>query len=293
MTNMWKYYKYLLVPMLFILIGAQSNLYASGKDSSLKAKHVRNYINKGNTAYRNNDFSEAEAMYKNALQEDANSEIAMFNLALALIKQKALKNDNSKESDDLFSNPKALLENVASISKDEELVAKAFYNLGNIAFDGNDYRSSIEYYKESLRRQPDNLKTRQNLRIAQLKLQNEEQNQNQDNKNQDQQNQDKQDNKQQQQQQQNQDQNKDNNKSEQNKEDQKNNEKQNQNGGSQNKPENKSDNQSSSSQGKSSISKENAEKILNSVAKQEEQTRKKVEKQMRDNTSRRTTGNPW
>ena len=61
------------------------------------------------------------------------------------------------------------------------------YNLGNIAFNDEKYDVSIEMYKASLRVNPDNLKTRENLRLAQLKKQEQEQNQDQQNQDQQQQ----------------------------------------------------------------------------------------------------------
>ena len=75
----------------------------------------------------------------------------------------------------------------------------AFYNLGNLAFIQEQYGQAIEAYKEALRLNPEDDHARRNLRIAQLKKNDQDQ-QNQDQ--QQQQNQDQNQDQQQQQQQQ-------------------------------------------------------------------------------------------
>lgn len=244
---------------------------------------------KGNEAYNKGDYPKAETFYKNALQEDPNSDIAMFNLAMSLIRQSKGQQPGqqaAEQNTDKYSDPGELLKSVAGNTNNKLLASKAFYNLGNVAFARQDYATSIEMYKEALRGNPDDIKARQNLRVAQLKYRDQQQNQDQ-NKDQNQQNQQDQKNQNQQNQQQNQ-QNKDQNQDKQNQQDKKDQNQQNQN---QNNPQDKANGSPASA--KPEMSKENAEKILESAAKQEEQTRKKVEQKMRDKTTQRVTGNPW
>ena len=172
-----------------------------------------------------------------------------------------------------------LLTDLEANAQNMQIVEKAAYDLGNLAFNQQNYQGAIDHYKNALRKNPDNDKARENLRLAQKKL--EEQNKNQD-KNKDQQNKDQ--NKDQNQQNKNQDQNKDkkdDNKDKQQpdqpkdqKKDQKNQQPKPQNGG---------------------ISDENAKKILKAMENAEAATRKKVEarKQKADNARRRQVTHPW
>lgn len=276
------------IVFIYSIILASSSAFAatSGKNPDVVAKHVRTFIKKGNEAYHSGQYDVAETYYKDALQEDPNSALAQFNLALALLRQQTAGNS---AADTLRNMSKNYFQNVTGQKSDQSLVEKAYYNLGNISFDEKDYATSIEMYKEVLRRNPDNIKARQNLRVAQIKLKDQQNGQDKND-----QNQDKKDNNQNNQ---NQDQNKDQKQDQQNqqnkdKEDKQNQGQPNQPKQSPEKPNDKKEN--SGSTGRQEISKENADKILKAAAKQEEQTRKKVEKSQKEqSTGRRIIGNPW
>lgn len=64
----------------------------------------------------------------------------------------------------------AILQNLTRDAENISIAEKAFYNLGNIAFNSQDYAKSIELYKNALRKNPDNDKARENLRLAQKGL---------------------------------------------------------------------------------------------------------------------------
>lgn len=273
---------YILLTCSLLTITGQVAM-ASGQDPEVTAKHVRKFINKGNKSYRSGNYAEAETYYKDALQEDPTSELAQFNLALTLLKQQTA---NKAQSDTLRLMSKGYFQTVAgSSAADASLIENSYYNLGNIAFDEEDYAGSIAMYKEVLRRNPDNIRARQNLRVAQIKLKDQQSNQGKD-KNQDQ-------NQQNQQQQQEQEQQQQQNQNQQQKEDKKDNEQQ-QSSGSQNDQQEqpKDKNKNGVAAGRPQISEENADKILKAAAKQEEQTRKKVETKQQ-NTNRTIHGNPW
>lgn len=245
-------------------------------------KRERNYIKEGNKLYAEKRYAEAEVAYKKALEENAANEIALFNLASTYIKQAGADNGSA-----LIASADSIMKNLASQAQDISIAEKSFYNLGNMAFNKEDYKSSIDMYKNALRRNPDNDQARENLRMAQLKLQEQQdQQQNQDqnkDQNQDQdQNQDKQD------QQQNQpDQNKD--QQDQNKDNQ--DQQQNQN----NQSDQNKENQQQQQQG--GISNENAEKILKAMENEENATRRRVEAQKTNeekrNASQRNIEKPW
>lgn len=136
------------------------------------AKHVRNLIKEGNEAYKNKDYTTAETCYASALQEDPNSEVAKFNYALVLLRKSGEKKQvadnagNQVQADSLAM--KYFNDLIGSGNK--YISESSYYNLGNIAFYAGDYAKSIEMYKNVLRKDPGNMKARQNLRVAQMKM---------------------------------------------------------------------------------------------------------------------------
>lgn len=238
-------------------------------------KQERNYITEGNKLYRDKRFADAEVMYRKALELVPGSEAASYNLAVSLIRQSGSADPNAENNP--LKDAQQLLQQLAAGARDISIAEKAFYNLGNMAFNQENYAQAIDMYKNSLRKNPDNDKTRENLRLAQIKL--KEQQQNQD-KNQNQQDkQDKQDQK-------NQDQNKNDDKNQQ-KDDQQQNQQQEQE---------KDKKPQQQPRQETSISDANAEKILKAMENEEAATRRRVEAQKKKdekNSSRRQVTNPW
>lgn len=163
-------------------------------------KAERNAIRQGNKYFEQEKYHQALEEYDKALQINSGSIRGRYNKAVALLQlqsddNKGTKNDPRVQAANLFGE----IVNDAK-NYDKDIAEKALYNLGNIAFNDENYDLSIEMYKASLRVNPDNMKTRENLRLAQLKKQEQEQNQDQQNQ-QDQQEQQQQQEQQEQQQQ--------------------------------------------------------------------------------------------
>ena len=223
----------------------------------LTTKQERNLIREGNGLYRQKRFAEAEV---------PQSETALFNLAASLIRQSGSADPNSgnnplKEASDV-------LRQLGKEGYDINLSGKSFYNLGNMAFNNSDFAGAVDMYKNSLRK---------NLRIAQKKLQEQQQ----DQQNQDQQqNQDKQD-----QQDQNQDQQQNQDKQDQ--------QDKNQNQDQQQQQQDKKDQQKQQQQQQMSDS--NADKILKAMENEEAATRKRVEAEKKKAAAARKkhVTNPW
>ena len=212
------------------------------QDPSTKAE--RNFIRNGNKLFEEKNYAEAEVEFNKALQANPSSAVAAYNLALTLAMQ-AEPNDSTG----IIQHADSLFNYAASITKDKQLKAMAHYNMGNLAYNSNQFDKAINDYKNALRAMPSDDDARYNLRMAQLKLQ--EQQQNQQNQNQDQ-NQDQNQNKDQNQDQnqnkdQNQDQNKDQNK-DQNQQNQNQNKDQNQNQQDQQNQQNQNQNQNQNQQ---------------------------------------------
>lgn len=137
------------------------------------------------------------------------------------------------------------------------LASRANYNLGNLAFSNEDYQSALGLYKQALRLNPDDNDARRNLRITQLKLQNQNQDKDKD-KNQ----------------KQNQDQNKDQDKDQNKDKDKDQNKDQNK--------EDKQDKQNQPQQNNSGMSPEAAKQILQAMENKENQTRNRLVNQQQN-----------
>ncbi|MDE6114573.1 MAG: tetratricopeptide repeat protein [Muribaculum sp.] len=263
--------------IILIILLATAILPAAAKEDTkdTSTRKERNFIREGNKYYEEKRFADAEVAYRKALEENAASEIAMYNLATSLIRQSGSANPN--EGNNPMAEAQTLLQNVAQSAQDISVAENAFYNLGNMAFNQQQYDQAINMYKGALRKNPDNDKARENLRLAQLKKQQQEQQQQNKDQNKDQ---DKQDQNQDQQQQQNQDQDKDKDK-DQDKQDQ-----------NQQKQDQK---QQPPQQQQGGISDANADKILKAMENEENATRRKVQemKKKEAGASSRPVGKQW
>ena len=165
--------------------------------SAFAQKAERDYIRKGNRAFKDSVFVDAEVNYRKALDANPSSTIARFNLGNTLLWQ-----NKAQEAMNEFAD-------AARIEKDKGRKAQIFHNMGVIFHSTKEYEKAIEMYKEALRNNPSDDETRYNLALAQKMLkdqqqnqQNQDQNQQEQQQNQDQQQQQQQDQQQQQQQQQ-------------------------------------------------------------------------------------------
>ena len=123
----------------------------------LWAQGVRSKVNAGNEAYKKGDYEQALAKYKDALLDDPLNEIALFNQADALYKL--------KKYDQAIENYQKV-----SASKNLQLSAKAYYNIGNALFQQNKLPQCIASYKKSLELNPDDFEAKYNLELARAKL---------------------------------------------------------------------------------------------------------------------------
>lgn len=206
-----------IVAAVSISLSPQSLMAASDNSvkTSVSTKKERNAITEGNALYNQSRFVPALKKYEEALKDNPNSAVARYNLGLTEIMMTSQAKD-SVQAKELMRKGSSSLQQVARMGRDKpQLAAKANYNLGNISFLTEDYSSALGYYKEALRLNPEDNAARRNLRITQLKLQNQQNQQNQDQQKEDQDQQDNQDKNQEQQnqdqQQDNQEQNQDNN----------------------------------------------------------------------------------
>ncbi len=178
---MMKLKKY--IGMLLLLLAATS---------ALAQKAERDYIRKGNRAYKDSVYVDAEVNYRKALEANPKSTVSMFNLGNTLLQQNKVQ-----EAMEQYAG-------AARVEKDKMNLAQIYHNMGVIFHAQKDYAKAVEAYKESLRNNPKDNETRYNLALAQKMLKDQQQNQQNQNQNQDQNQQDQQKNKDQQQNQQDQ-----------------------------------------------------------------------------------------
>jgi len=148
--------------------------------SNLFAQSERKVIREGNDFYNKKEFVKAETNYIKALNANENSFEAKYNLGNSLYKQKKYA-----QADSIFTQ---IASEFGKYTENEKLsktdLAKVFHNKGNSLLMQKQYAESIKAYKEALRRNPNDEKTRYNLAYAQKKLV-EQQQQNQQKKNED------------------------------------------------------------------------------------------------------------
>ena len=161
---------------------------------SLFAQKESNDVRKGNSHYRQQEFTEAEVDYRRAIETNKDSYEAHYNLGDALFKQ-----DKYADAQTEFETAAKMLDK----KSDKERYAKSMHNIGNCNFAQQQYDKAVAAYQESLRANPKDNDTRYNLVKAMELLQQQQQQQQNQNQNQ------KQDQQQQQQQQQQQEQNQD------------------------------------------------------------------------------------
>ena len=250
---------------------------AQGKAPKMTKKE-RVALRNGNKLYEKKRYAEAEVEYRKALQANPASEKAQFNLATALMRQGSA---TAKEDDE--KNPmkqaEGMLTNLAESAQDKHLRGKACYDLGNIAYSRQDYGKAVEFYKQALRCNPDDDQARDNLRLAQLKKQQQDKNKDQNkDQNQDNKDQNKDKNK-------NQDQNKDQDKQDQNKD---------QNKDQQNQDQQNQDQQKQQQQ-QGGMSQQNAEQVLKAMQDRERATQQRInaEQAQQQRHERQRTNKKW
>ena len=271
----------LLVMIVAVALSWGITAQAQGKAPKM-TKQERVCLRNGNKLYEKKRFAEAEVEYRKALQANPASEKARFNLATALMRQGSATAQQNDEKNPMIQ-AEGILANLAEGAQDKLLRGKACYDLGNIAYGRQDYGKAVEMYKHALRCNPDDDQARHNLRLAQLKKQEQDKNKDK-NKNNDQNKDQNQDNKDQ-----NKNQNKDQNKDQDKQNQDQNKDKQNQNQNNQN----NQDQQQKPQQG--GMSQQNAEQVLKAMQDRERATQQRINAQQaqQQRHERQRTNRKW
>lgn len=239
-----KNFYYILLTAIFLMIGVAHSV----------AQSDRNFIRKGNRAFKAQKWAAAEIQYRKAISRSGKNPQAIYNLGCALMMQQ-------KDSAALQQ-----YQNASQLENNKFRRSKSFHNMGVIMQNHRDYAKAISCYEQSLRLNPQDNETRYNLALCKKLLKNDKQNKNQDKNNKDKNKNDKNkdENKQ------NKDKNKNQNKNQNKDKNDKNNKEQNRN----------NQNQNRNQQNQDKMSRDNAEQLLNAAVQQEQATKQKLQKAM-------------
>ena len=161
----------LIIACLCVLFGGLQSLGAESKSNSTRKE--RRAILAGNKLYKESKYAEAAARYREALSENPSSTVATYNLGLTNLRLAAAPGVTDENKKKYIADGSKLLKSVESLGEAKaNLASRAAYNLGNVAFNSEDYQTALQQYKQALRLNPNDNEARRNLRITQLKMQN-------------------------------------------------------------------------------------------------------------------------
>lgn len=117
-------------------------------------KEIDKMLPKGNEAFASKNYADAEADYRISQSKGISGAKASYNLGNAIYKQKSP------------SEAKSSYLKVIEKSTDKAEKHKAFHNLGNVFMSEKNYTNAVEAYKNALRNNPSDEKTRYNYALA-------------------------------------------------------------------------------------------------------------------------------
>jgi Ca-activated chloride channel family protein len=125
---------------------------------SLQAQTAHQWLLQADRAYRQGEKNTAKEYYQNALAADSSQGKAHYNLGNIWYEEKK------------YEEAQKFYRNAAEKSSTPTDKAKALNNLGNAYHQQKDYAQAVDAYKQSLRLEPNNMLTKQNLSRALKKM---------------------------------------------------------------------------------------------------------------------------
>jgi tetratricopeptide (TPR) repeat protein len=147
--------------LIIIITISFSAVNAQTKDELAKKQKAQTFIRRGNVAYQNGKFQDAELNYRKSLAENSKNTTAKYNLANTLYEQKKYK-----ESADL-------LETAKKEFQDKPSRARSLHNAGNAHYKGGDMEKAIKSYEDALKLNPSDAETKFNLAMAKKEKKNQ------------------------------------------------------------------------------------------------------------------------
>lgn len=148
---------------LFFIVCALAACSALSAQIPFSTSPEKSATRNGNKQFDKQNYSQAEAEYKKALEKKNNMPEAIFNLGDAQYQQK--RYDEAQKQFQLS----------AQTNADKGVKAKAYHNLGNSFLSKEKYEDAVRAYKEALKLNPHDTDTKYNLAYANAKLKNKNQ----------------------------------------------------------------------------------------------------------------------
>jgi len=167
--NYFKYKMYIsrfktLCVFLVFNLGTSIIAQEANKEKQKVLKESKEFLSEASYEMENNNFSLAEAAYREAIATNPEEDIGKYNLGIAYY---------DKEMNDVAMSRFKQAAAVADTKSDKH---KVFHNLGNTFMNEKLYKEAVESYKNALRNNPKDEETRYNYALAKELLEEQEKN---------------------------------------------------------------------------------------------------------------------
>jgi len=150
----WKQFVKNISVIAFMMLLSGQSAFSQSKDAEGNKEKARTYIRRGNSNFQNKKYQDAELNYRKAISLNPNNNTAKYNLGNALYQQQKYQ--------------EAAEQYQSSVEKNDDKLAKAraYHNLGNSYFKNNQLENAIKAYENSLKLNPSDMDTKFNLALA-------------------------------------------------------------------------------------------------------------------------------
>ena len=167
--NYFKYNMYMprlktLCVFLVFNFGTSIIAQEANKEKQKVLKESKEFLSEANYEMENDNFSLAEAAYREAIATNPEEDTGKYNLGIAYY---------DKEMNDVAMSRFKQAAAVADTKSDKH---KVFHNLGNTFMNEKLYKEAVESYKNALRNNPKDEETRYNYALAKELLEEQEKN---------------------------------------------------------------------------------------------------------------------
>ena len=167
--NYFKYNMYIsrlktLCVFLVFNFGTSIIAQEANKEKQKVLKESKEFLSEANYEMENDNFSLAEAAYREAIATNPEEDTGKYNLGIAYY---------DKEMNDVAMSRFKQAAAVADTKSDKH---KVFHNLGNTFMNEKLYKEAVESYKNALRNNPKDEETRYNYALAKELLEEQEKN---------------------------------------------------------------------------------------------------------------------
>lgn len=167
--NYFKYKMYIsrlktLCVFLVFNFGTSIIAQEANKEKQKVLKESKEFLSEASYKMENNNFSLAEAAYREAIATNPEEDTGKYNLGIAYY---------DKEMNDVAMSRFKQAAAVADTKSDKH---KVFHNLGNTFMNEKLYKEAVESYKNALRNNPKDEETRYNYALAKELLEEQEKN---------------------------------------------------------------------------------------------------------------------